>query len=336
MSNMRPWLWMPASWAHRLSPYALRARSRWQPLQTLTWSPFLWRGIEFTNRLGLAGGIDKDAATIDSWWTYGPGFVEIGTVTPVAQSGNRGRRVDRDLAAQAIWNRLGFPSEGVERVASRLKQLYQPRFTPIFANVGKNANTPLERAHEDYTACMRKLRGLVDAFVINLSSPNTSGLRELLKPDRLGAFLKPVLDENRQYIQGERPTPVLLKISPDVSEDELADILDTSLELGIDGWILTNSSAGLRDGLKFPKEGGVSGQPLAATAKRFLAQTVAHLGERRGDRLIISVGGIMTADDVFERLDMGADLAQVYSAVVFNGPGFFREVAEAAAVKVRS
>lgn len=330
--NLRPWLWLPATWAHRLSPMALRARTRWQPLQTLTWSPFSWRGIEFTNRLGLAGGVDKDGSMIESWWTYGPGFLEIGTVTPVAQPGNSGVRVARDISAEAVWNRLGFPSEGVEKVAARLKQLYQPRFTPILANVGKNASTPLEKAHEDYATCMRKLRGLVDAFVINLSSPNTPGLRDLLKPENLSAFLKPVLEENKQYGQ----TPVLLKISPDVSEDELADILDTSLNLGIDGWVLTNSSVGLRDGLSFPVEGGVSGKPLAPTAKRFLAQTVAHLGDRRGDRLIISVGGILTPKDVFERLDMGADLAQVYSAVVFQGPKFFRQVAEVADVEVGS
>ncbi|MGE0763671.1 MAG: quinone-dependent dihydroorotate dehydrogenase [Bdellovibrionales bacterium] len=333
---MRPWLWLPAGLAHRLSPWALQVYSQIKPLQTLTWSPFVWRDLEFTNRLGLAGGADKDGVNVQAWWTFGPGFLEIGTITPQPQPGNSGKRIDRDVKNSAVWNRLGFPSRGVEFVASRLKQLYQPRFTPIFANVGKNATTPLERAHEDYMACMRKLRGLVDAFIINISSPNTQGLRDLLKPENLQPFLSSIIEDNRQYTRGQSHTPILLKVSPDMSEDDLAQVLDTSLKVGLDGWVLTNSSIDLRQGLNFPKEGGVSGKPLSATAKRFLGQTVAHLGERRGDRLLISVGGVMTPDDVFERLDMGADLVQVYSALVMSGPKFFREVADHAAIKVKS
>lgn len=334
--TMRPWLWLPAGMAHRLSPLALQVYSRFKPLQTLTWSPFSWRDLEFNNRLGLAGGADKDAATVQAWWSFGPGFIEIGTVTPQPQPGNSGKLIDRDVKNSAVWNRLGFPSRGVEYVAQRLKQLYQPRFTPIFANVGKNAKVPLERAHEDYLACMRKLRGLVDAFIINISSPNTEGLRDLLKPENLRPFLSSIINENLQYKRGEWTTPLLLKISPDMSEDDLAEIIDISHSLGLDGWILTNSSLDLREGLHFPKEGGVSGRPLAATSKRFLAQTLAHLGSRREDRLVVSVGGVMSAEQVFERLEMGADLVQVYSALVMHGPGFFRDVAEQASIRVRS
>jgi dihydroorotate dehydrogenase len=326
---------MPASWAHRLAPAALRVYGRLRPYQTLTWSPFTWRDLEFNNRLGIAGGVDKDATDVQSWWTLGPGFIEIGTVTPLPQPGNSGRRVGRVTKEEAVWNRLGFPSRGAEFVAQRLKGLYQPRFTPLFANVGKNKDTSLENAHTDYITCLRKLRGLVDGFVINLSSPNTEGLRDLLKPEYLKSFLGPILDDNRQYTRGEWPTPILLKVSPDLSEDELAEVLDTSLSLGIDGWILTNTTQGARESLPFPSDGGVSGKPLAATSKRLLAQTVAHLGERRQDRLIISVGGVMSPEDVFERLEMGADLVQVYSALLFRGPLFFRQVADQAALKVR-
>ena len=334
--HMRPWLWLPAGLAHRLSPLALQLYSQIKPLQTLTLSPFTWRDRDFNNRFGLAGGADKDATTVQAWWTFGPGFVEIGTVTPQPQPGNSGKLIDRDIKNSAVWNRLGFPSRGAEFVASRLKELYQPRFTPIFANVGKNAGVPTDRAHEDYLACMRKLRGLVDAFIINVSSPNTAGLRDLLKPENLRPFLSAIIDENRQYKRGEWCTPILLKISPDMSEDDLAEVIDISLAAGIDGWVLTNSSLDLRQGLNFPKEGGVSGQPLSATAKRFLAQTIAHLGSRREDRLIVSVGGVMNSEQVFERLDMGADLVQVYSALVMHGPSFFRKVAEQAGLKVRS
>lgn len=313
----------------------MRVYGRFHAYQTLTWSPFAWRDLEFNNRLGIAGGVDKDASHVQSWWTLGPGFIEIGTVTPLPQPGNSGKRVGRDTAKEAVWNRLGFPSKGAEQVARQLKNLYQPRFTPIFANVGKNKATSLENAHNDYITCLRKLRGLVDGFVINLSSPNTAGLRDLLKPAYLKSFLGPIIEDNRQYTRGEWPTPLLLKISPDLSEDELAEVIDTSLALGVDGWILTNSTLGAREGLAFPPEGGVSGRPLAQTSKRLLAQTIAHLGERRQDRLVISVGGVMTPDEVFERLEMGADLVQVYSALLFRGPFFFREVADQAALMVR-
>ncbi len=331
---MRPWLLMPASWAHHIAPVALNIYGRLKPFQTLTWSPFTWRDLEFSNRLGIAGGVDKDASQVKSWWTLGPGFLEIGTVTPLPQPGNQGKRVGRDRRNQAVWNRLGFPSRGAEHVAQQLKPLYQPRFTPIFANVGKNKNTSLEQAHTDYITCMRKLRGLVDAFVINLSSPNTPGLRDLLKPEYLTTFLSPILDDNRQYTRGNHATPIFLKVSPDLTDDGLAAVLDTSLELGIDGWILTNTTQGAREGLPFPAEGGVSGRPLAATSKRLLARAVAHLGSRRQDRLIISVGGVLTPQDVFERLEMGADLVQVYAALLFSGPFFFRQVADHASLRV--
>lgn len=315
---------------------AVKVYGRFRPLQTLTWSPFTWRGLEFNNRLGIAGGVDKDASQVEAWWTLGPGFMEVGTVTPMPQPGHSGYRLGRDRSQEAVWNRLGFPSRGVEQVVQQLKRLYQPRFTPIFANVGKNHSTPLETAHLDYISCLRKLRGLVDGFVINLSSPNTKGLRDLLKPENLKDFLGAIMEDNRQYLRGDWPTPVLLKISPDLSDTELAVALDTSLHLGVDGWVLTNSSQGLRGGLNFPPEGGVSGRPLASASKRLLRQALDHLGERRGDRLLVSVGGVLSPEDVFERLEMGADLVQVYSALLFRGPFFFRQVAEKAALVVRA
>lgn len=327
---MRPWLWMPATVAHCLSSYALRIYGKMQPFQTLTWSPLSWQGLDFTNRLGLAGGIDKDALDLKAWWTLGPGFVEVGTVTPQPQPGHRGYRMGRDTPKQAIWNRMGFPSRGVEFVAEQLQGLYRPHFTPIFVNVGKNATTPLEKASQDYIYCMKRLAGKADTFVVNLSSPNTAGLRELLKPANLRAFLEELGRERQEYGNA----PIILKVSPDMAENELADVLDTSLKCGIQGWILTNSSSMIRDGLKFPNEGGVSGKPLASTSKRFLQQTIAHLGTRRKGQLIVSVGGVITPNDVFERIDLGADLVQVYSALVFAGPFFFRQVADFASTRL--
>lgn len=331
---MKPWLWLPPGWAHRLSPLALRAYGSVMPYQTLSWGSFTWQGIEFTNPLGIAGGVDKDGRSVADWWTLGPGFLEIGTITPRPQVGNTDQpRLLRDVSAQAIWNKMGFPSQGVESVIKRLKGIYQPRFTPIFANIGKNAATPLENAVDDYLACIHLLNGLVDAFVINISSPNTQGLRDLLVPDRLRRFLEP-LASGRSSAVGRRAsdvnTPLLLKISPDVSRAQLEEVLLVSIENGVEGFVLTNSSSEIRDKLEFPSEGGVSGQPLAERAKEFLQVAVETLGEKRSGKLLISCGGVLTPDDVFERLKMGADLVEVYSALVFHGPFFFRRVAQLA------
>ena len=281
--------------------------------------PLSWRGLEFPNRVGVAGGVDKDAQNVRAWWGLGAGFLEVGTVTPLPQPGNTPPVVDRDVAHEALWNRLGFPSQGVAKVKERLAKVRRPFAAPVFANVGKNAATPLELAHLDYVKLIGELRGLVDGFVVNVSSPNTKGLRDLLKPDRLREFLKPILAVKRE--------PILLKLSPDVLDEELSQVLEISAELGIDGWVLTNTSQGIREGLNFPKEGGVSGRPLAACSKRLLRRTLELLGPKREGRLIVSVGGIMNGADVRERLGLGADLVQAYSALIFEGPFFFRKVA---------
>jgi len=270
--------------------------------------------------LGIAGGVDKDACHITDWWSLGAGFVEVGTVTPQPQAGHSGRRFDRNVQKEAVWNRLGFPSIGVEAFAHNLKRLRRPYATPVFVNVGKNKSTPLEKAPEDYLHVLRELESLADAFVINISSPNTAGLRDLLKPKNLYDFLRPLT-------QSGISKPLLLKVSPDVLDTELNAILDTSLQLGISGWILTNSSATIRDNLAFPSEGGVSGRPLADRSAQLLQFAVNALGSRKGDRLLISSGGVMNPTDVSQRLTLGADLVQVYSALVFSGPMFFRQVA---------
>ena len=319
MRSVRPWLWVSPALAHRISPTVLNGLSPFLRAAPPRWRSFSWRGLEFPNRIGIAGGVDKDARNVRAWWSLGAGFVEVGTITPQPQSGNTPPVVARDVAHEALWNRLGFPSEGLIKVRERLAHLERPFRAPVFANIGKNAATPLEGAHADYLELMRGLRGVVDGFVINISSPNTKGLRELLRPERLRAFLTPILSEKRE--------PVLLKLSPDTSTEDLAAVLEISSELGIDGWVLTNTSQGIRDGLQFPKEGGVSGRPLAEHSKQFLTRTVNLLGDRRAGRLIVSVGGIMSGADVSERLALGADLVQAYSALIFEGPLFFRKVA---------
>ncbi len=320
---MKPWLWLSSSLAHKLSPFALKGLGWVSPGQPEIWRPFDWKGLHFPNRLGVAGGVDKDAVNVNSFWSFGAGFVEVGTITPLPQPGNTPPVVGRNIAHAALWNRLGFPSQGVERVKARLLNIPRPFATPIFANIGKNASTPLESAAKDYLHLLQELRGVVDGFVINISSPNTKGLRDLLQPEKLKDFLAPITTA--------RPTgeaPILLKLSPDMLDDELGRVLEISFNLGIDGWVLTNTSQGLRDGLNFPNEGGVSGRPLASRSKEVLVRALQHLGDNRRGKLIVSVGGVMSPEDVVERLNLGADLVQVYSALIFEGPFFFRKVAE--------
>lgn len=320
---VKPWLWLSPSLAHKVTPSVLKSLNLVSSLvKPPQWSPLHWRGLHFPNRLGIAGGVDKDARNIPGWWSLGAGFLEIGTITPRPQPGNTAPVIDRFVPAEALWNRLGFPSQGLPRVKRRLAKLKRPFRTPVFANIGKNADTPLESAHMDYILLLEELRGLVDGFVVNISSPNTKGLRELLKPERLRGFLEPIMNSLPKDHE-----PVLLKISPDLEPEELERVLLISDELGVDGWIFTNTSATIREGLPFPKEGGVSGRPIGDLSKRILQEGLRILGDRRKGKLVVSVGGVMSAKDVQERLEMGADLVQVYAALIFNGPLFFRQVA---------
>ena len=321
VGGMRPWLWLSPALAHKFSPVAVNALTLFSRQKPPRWRPWVWRGLNFPNRLGVAGGVDKNAQNIAGWSALGAGFLEIGTITPLPQPGNPGVVVGRDVDKEALWNRLGFPSHGVARVKERLSGLRRPFPAPVFANIGKNATTPLDDAHNDYVRLLGDLKGLVDGFVVNISSPNTKGLRELLKPERLRAFLTPIL-------AARGPEPILLKLSPDLEDDQLSAVLDISFDLNIDGWVLTNTSQGLRQGLNFPDEGGVSGRPLNALSLELLRRTVARLGARRQDKALISVGGVMSAEDVEDRLAAGADLVQVYSALIFEGPYFFRKVAK--------
>jgi dihydroorotate dehydrogenase len=335
MVTAKPWLWLSPQKAHSLTPAALKVAG---PLLSMLpdsgpqkWSPLEWRGLHFPNRLGLAGGVDKNAENLAAWWKLGAGFLEVGTITPRPQPGNAGTVVDRDVQALALWNKLGFPSRGMVKAKDFLRALPRPWPTPVFANIGKNATTPLEVASKDYLMLLHELQDVVDGFVINISSPNTSGLRKLLEPENLREFLAPLMAH-----PGAIARPTLLKISPDLSETDLATALTIACDLGVQGFVLTNTTSGGRDGLKFPQnEGGVSGQPLAAKSKYFLQRSLELLGSRRAGKLIVSVGGIMSADDVSERLQMGADLVQVYSALIFEGPFFFRKVAKCQLAKVR-
>jgi dihydroorotate dehydrogenase len=319
---MKPWLSLPPEWAHDLGPYGLKLFSLFKAEPTPVWQPFSWRHLQFKNPLGLAGGVDKNAESLSDWWKLGAGFVEVGTVTPRPQKANPGKIMDRDLNQKALWNKMGFPSQGMEEVFYNLRG-YDERVTPVFVNVGKNRDTPNDKAVEDYVAVVRRMKPLADAFVVNISSPNTTGLRELQNKSALSDFLAPILNEARKPIA----KPVLLKLSPDLSPEQLEDAVLVALDLGIDGFVLTNTTLARPAGISFPAEGGLSGAPLKGLSCEILQKTLQLLGDRRGDKLIVSAGGILTPEDVFERLQMGADLVEIYSALIFEGPGFFHQVA---------
>lgn len=316
---MRPWLWLPAQLAHDLSPIYLKMRGSLIGPRIFSLRPRTWRNLEFKNPIGIAGGVDKSGACVPGWWSLGAGFVEVGTVTPRAQLANSGKIIGRDLDTQALWNKMGFPNNGMQNLMSSLEKI-KPYATPVFVNIGKNRDTANENAVNDYVTLVNGLNEVADAFVVNISSPNTKGLRDLQASEQLRSLLVPVIQASRNYSR-----PVLLKLSPDLSESDLKQTLDTSLECGIDGWILTNTTLSRSPHSKFPAtEGGVSGAPLKQLSRSALQTAVNHIGNSKGDRLIVSVGGILSSEEVKIRLDLGADLVQIYSGLIFNGPGFIQ------------
>lgn len=320
---MRPWLLLPPKLAHDLTPFVLPFISFAFGKETPEWNSFTWRNLTFANPLGLAGGVDKDAEHLHEWWNLGCGFVEVGTVTPRTQSANPGKIMDRDHKLQAMWNKMGFPSHGADEVFYNLSS-YAPQFrTPVFVNIGKNRTTPNHDAVRDYLTLVDKFRPFADAYVVNISSPNTQGLRELQNKDNLRNLLLPILDKVSHF----EPTPVLIKLSPDMGDEALAEAITHCHEMGVDGFVLTNTTLTRPSGSHFPTEGGLSGAPLKNLSQRALQIAVQILGKNKDNKLLVSAGGIMSPDDVFERLQMGANLVQIYSALVFYGPTFFHEVA---------
>lgn len=326
---MKPWLYIPPQLAHDLSPLALKLYSLFNSAPTPAWKSFAWKNIVFKNRLGLAGGVDKNGDLLNVWNDIGCGFVEIGTVTPEFQKPNPGKILDRSIEDQALWNKMGFPSVGASEVFYNIKNFKDHSKLPVFVNIGKNRTTANEDAYIDYVTLLERFYLYADAFVVNISSPNTSGLRELAKPENLNQFLKPILKARLALNQeGHSDKPILLKLSPDLEADDIKRIVDTSVENDLDGFVLTNTTLSRTTQKQFPAEGGVSGKPLQELSKKALRTVLSQLNSEKSKKLVISVGGVMTADDVFERIDMGADLVEIYTALIFKGPQFFREVAE--------
>ena len=283
------------------------------------WRAFQWKGLSFENPIGVAGGVDKSGKSLKHWQRLGAGFLEVGTVTPLPQSPNPGTIMMRSLPEAALWNKMGFPSPGLDTVEKSLSAFQKVKTSPLFVNIGKNRDTPNGKAHEDYITCLQRLNPFADVFVVNISSPNTKGLRDLQESAALQKFLEPI-DKARKELPALRP--LLLKISPDLSEQSLKVVLQVSLPF-VEGWILTNTTNDRSQVKDFPIEGGVSGRPLRQKSRAFLKTTMEILGEDRKGKLIVSAGGVDSAQEVQTRLSLGADLVQSYSALVFEGPYFF-------------
>jgi dihydroorotate dehydrogenase len=282
-------------------------------------------GLTFPNPIGLAAGFDKNAEGVTTWPRLGFGFMELGTFTPRPQPGNPRPRIFRLPAEQGLINRLGFPNVGVEEVARRLEEIKEegrwPR-TPVGLNLGKNKDTPLAEAGRDYVTCFRRLRDLGDYFVVNVSSPNTPGLRELQGGKFLDAILGPLRDEDPQA-----KCPLLIKIAPDLDEAALADIANAVEKFRLAGIVATNTTID-KTGLSVQEEGGASGRPLTKKSTEIIRAVHRLTGGRVP---IIGVGGIFNADDAREKLAAGASLLQVYTGFIYEGPLLVRRICEALA-----
>lgn len=323
--------------AHRLTIAALSLAPRWWPASDPPELGTTVFGITFANPVGLAAGVDKDARALAGWNALGFGFAELGTITPRPQPGNAPPRMWRLPANDALINRLGFPGEGMEAAAGRLRRArYGPGGVPgnralrVALNFGPNKDTPSERVAEDYGALTRRLSPFADFIVVNLSSPNTPGLRDWQAPERMRAIIKAV----RAAIPADRRgPPILVKIAPDLEPAQLGAVCATALELtpegrgGADGGVgivATNTTVKRAEvGVSTAFEGGLSGAPLLARSREVIARVYR---ETHGRLPIIGVGGIASAQDAYGHIRAGASLVEFYTGMIYRGPGLARQI----------
>lgn len=317
--------------AHHLVMNRLHLAGKIAPIRTLIKSQFtyensalereLW-GLHFKNPIGLAAGFDKDAKYIDDLALLGFGYVEIGTLTPKPQPGNEQPRLFRLPEDQALINRMGFNNEGVDAAVERLKK--RKSNIIVGGNIGKNKVTPNDRAIDDYEYCFRKLYDYVDYFVVNVSSPNTPNLRELQQKEPLKRILSRLQLINTSL---GKARPILLKIAPDLTNEQLDDIVEIALSLNLNGVVASNTTIS-RDKLQnentFTTEtGGLSGKPLTQRS----TEVIQYLHQKSSGKLtIIGVGGIFNAQDANEKLAAGASLLQVYTGFIYEGPRIVKNI----------
>lgn len=315
--------------AHDAVLAALETGSRWPGLvrlgagKAVPPSPRTVAGITFPNPVGLAAGMDKNAVALPAWEALGFGFAEIGTVTALPQPGNPKPRLFRYPQQRALINRFGFNNEGCEAVATRLEGLHAsgrwPRI-PVGINIGKSKVTPAGKAHEDYLVSYRRFHGLGDYVVVNVSSPNTPGLRDLQSTEALGKIIRTLRDW-----EGSARRPLFVKVAPDLAEEDLVAIVRLAEDEQLAGLIATNTTldhGAIPAGLD--QAGGLSGEPVRARSLRVLQSIRRH-----ANLPVIACGGISDAGSARERLDAGADLLQVYTAFIYEGPDLLRKLAMA-------
>lgn len=342
---------LDAEKAHELTLEALARTQgsalRWSYGSARVADPLELAGLRFPNRVGLAAGLDKNARCIDGLGAMGFGFVEVGTVTPLAQSGNPKPRLFRLPRANALINRLGFNNEGLDAFISNVRrsQHYQQtqagqnsaRRMVLGLNIGKNAATPIENAIDDYLTCLNGVYPYADYVTVNISSPNTKNLRSLQNDDALDALLSAVSERRERLAQQhQRRIPVFLKIAPDLENDQVAVIAATLKRYGTDSMGQVNNAWGVvatnttlaRDavqGLPHAEEtGGLSGAPLLARSNQIVSQLRSALGQAFP---IIGVGGILSADDAVSKIRAGADLVQIYTGLIYQGPSLVKNAA---------
>ncbi|MFT6450494.1 MAG: dihydroorotate dehydrogenase [Oleispira sp.] len=286
-------------------------------------------GITFPNAVGLAAGLDKNGDYIDAFARLGFGFIEIGTVTPRPQAGNPKPRLFRIAEKQAIINRMGFNNKGVDHLIDQVKKA---KFKGVLGiNIGKNFDTPVEKAVDDYLICLNKVYQYATYITVNISSPNTPGLRDLQFGDTLDELLAPIKTRQLELAKEFGYKPVLVKIAPDMDEENVRLVAETLIKNNIDGVIATNTTLSREgvEGHEFGAEaGGLSGAPLEDSATETVAALVSALN---GKLPVIGVGGILDGAGAVEKIDAGAELVQIYSGFIFRGPELIRESVDAIA-----
>ena len=332
----RPFLFgMDPEHAHDLTLGAL-ARIQHTPLictvaQPRVNDPVTVAGLTFPNRIGLAAGLDKNGRCIDGLGAMGFGFIEVGTVTPKAQPGNPKPRMFRLTQADALINRLGFNNDGLAAFVANVRRArFRSRGGMLGLNIGKNADTPIERAVDDYLQCLDGVYPHADYVSVNISSPNTQNLRSLQRDEALDALLGAVQQRKAQLAtQHGRAVPIFVKIAPDLDEAQVTLIAATLKKNGIDGVIATNTTIA-RDAVKHLahglEAGGLSGAPVFKASNRVIAQLRAALGKGFP---IIGVGGVMSAADAQAKVAAGADLVQIYTGFIYKGPDLVQQAAQA-------
>lgn len=322
--------------AHALTLHALRMTGNFLPSRKAL--EFIYQalpkpvevfGLTFKNPIGLAAGYDKDGLAIRGLAALGFGHVEVGTVTPKPQPGNPSPRVFRLVEDEAVINRMGFPSRGAEFVKRQLSQLAvnsEQLSVVVGVNIGKNKETPNEEAEFDYLALLSSFAPLADYLTVNVSSPNTAGLRDLQERQALENLLLHL--HQQRVVEQEhlkKRIPILVKLSPDMSEAGLNDSLEAILNTHMDGVVVTNTTLG-REGLRSNyrgETGGLSGSPLTVKSDAVLRQTIKSVN---GKIPVVSAGGVMNPEDAKRRLEMGAALVQIYTGLVYRGPGLVKEI----------